>query len=741
MARQRENSNGRRTAVEKERADFKSLLVVNPNYFGTAQGSRLKAVAKIKANTKYEELRGIGYYPELDLLEAVIDVKLPYGFNGTLCKSGSFEYVRFFIDWDGDGDYRDPGEDVGIASVNVHDVPEVEGVCPDNAKPLSYALSLKISFQRKPCKMPRLVKVRAILSWENPPPEANPDFPVVWGNVLEKWVQIRPARHRIKDILSTYDLHKLKLNTAMLELDTPVSKPLRLTCGELAKLYRKEDIPQHRYNFLAIKDIVQRIRKYPSTMLAFQEDPQFKTVAESVATLLTAKPSTRYEELRCVGLNYDLEQLAAVLTVKMPCGYNGDLCAEGSHEYIAFWIRVNEEGEPRCSWKYMGTACVNVHDIKLVPVGGLQYAVYLPVDLSFLKQKCSRPKVLKVRAVLSWNARPDPAEPEQLPVWGNRIEALIQLKPGETVKPGESKPFLWSIGNMAVENIAGNPRTLLSSPFGDGYANGVSVGGGYMAVESPFGGMVAISGKITHPPADPAPDSKLKYKVQYKKSGGAWKDIRDDFRLWLRINGVPAGYLDQSADSNGYFSYQADDALSSSPARVEVQDNMLAIWHTPVAEGDGLYLLRVLLSSPGAPPQPGVPADHLASIEVTVMIDNTPPAASISLDTEACQKFIGGDRITGEFSALAKHIWQYSISVLPASVVDPPTVSPVSGQYPVLAEPGQANAAFTLTTTSDTTPCGYVLRLWVKNRAIINNAFPGNRTPADVGFTLLKNDE
>lgn len=741
MARPRENSNGRRVPVEKERAELKALLAGNPNYFGTAPGSRLKAVTKVKANTKYEEIRCIGFYPELDLLEAIIDVKLPYGYNGTLCNGGSFEYVRFFIDWDGDGDYRDPGEDVGITAVNVHDIPDGTGSCLGETKPLSYALSLKISFQRKPCKMPRLVKVRAILAWEDPPLEGNPDFPVVWGNVMEKWVQVRPARYRIKDILSHFDLHKLKFNTAMLELDAPVSKPVHLAVSELAKLYRKEDVPAHRYNFLAIKDIAHRIRKYPSSIAVYQKDPHFNEVAESVAELLKAKPSTKYEELRCVGLNYDQEQLAAVMTVKLPYGFNGDLCSEGSNEHVAFWLYVHDEIERFCSWKYMGTASVNVHDIKPIPVGGLQYAVYLPVDLAWLKRKCSIPRVVRVRAVLSWNAKPDPSEPDQLPVWGNRVEALILVKPGVALEPGESRPFLWSIGNMAVESIAGNPHTLLASTFGDGYANGVSVGGGFIAEESPFGGMIAISGKITCPPDNPAPGDKLKYKVQYKKPGTAWKDIVDNFRIWVRINGIPTGYLDQAADSDGYFRYQEDDALSSAPPMVEVQDNMLAIWHTPVADGDGLYLLRVLLSSPGATPLPGIPADHLPSSEVRVMIDNTAPVASISLDMGACQKFTVGESISGKFTATDKHIWHYAISVLPASVAQPPIVSPATGQYPVFAAPGLTDATFILTTAEDTTPCGYVLRLWVKDRTIVNNHFPGNRTPADVGFCLLENKE
>jgi len=131
---------------------------------------------------------------------------------------------------------------------------------------------------------------------------------------------------------------------------------------------------------------------------------------------------------------------------------------------------------------------------------------------------------------------------------------------------------------------------------------------------------------------------------------------------------------------------------------------MLVIWHTPVADGDGLFLLRVLLYSPGAPWLPGVPADHVSSSEVRVMVDNTAPVASISLDMGACQKCNVGDNISGKFTATGKHIWQYAISVLPASVAHPPVVSPATGQYPVLAAPGLTDATFALTTAENTTP-------------------------------------
>lgn len=71
------------------------------------------------------------------------------------------------------------------------------------------------------------------------------------------------------------------------------------------------------------------------------------------------------------------------------------------------------------------------------------------VDLSCFRQNCYNPKVLRIRTILSWNTKPDPANPYQVPAWGNRVDALIQIKPGEAVKPGEHKPYhlgCWQYG-------------------------------------------------------------------------------------------------------------------------------------------------------------------------------------------------------------------------------------------------------------------------------------------------------
>ena len=731
---------GKLDIPEMERSRFRSLILKNPNYFGTFPGGKSKPVKKIKANTKHEEIKCAGFYPETDLLEAVIDVKLPYGYKGNLCSGGSFEYIRFFIDWNGDGDFSDPDEDVGIASVNVHDIPNDEGACLDETKPLSYTLTLKIDPEKNPCKIPKLVKMRAILSWENPPTAGDPDFPPVWGNVVEKWIQIKPREYYIKDIVDFVDLKELGIEQSALDLDIPILKAVEYKPSGLKEIYKGKNVPEHRFNFTALNQIAKKIKQTPSIINEYKLDPDFKKIEESVNEILTAKPNTSYEELGCVGLNYDQDQMTATLTVKRPYGYNGNLCSDGSNEYVAFWAFIYDEIEQMCLWRYLGTASVNVHDIKSIPAGGLQYAVNLSVDLSSLRDTCHNPRVLKVRAILSWNTKPDPGNPYQSVVWGNKVDALIQIKPGVPVKPGERKPFIWGVGKMAVESIAGNPYTVLASSLGDGYANGVSVGGGFIADESPFGGKIAISGKITNAPDNPAPGAMLRYKIQYKKlPGGTWKDIVDEFSILKRIDGVPSGFEDQVADSGGYFKYWEDDAISSTPPKVEIQDNMLAIWRTP-SDSNGLYKIRVLLYEPGALPQPDVPANHVASEEVKVMIDNTRPKAEISLDVGACQKFKVGDTVTGKFTATDAHIWKYTLSVLPASAPNPPVISPVKQVYPLLAPPGVTDETFNLTTTEDTTPCGYVIYLRVYDRTIVNNYMQGNRRPADVGFCLLEEE-
>jgi hypothetical protein len=721
--------------LEKERMQFKQLLLENPNYFGTHPEFDLAPVKPMKFNSRYEELRCIGFLPEQDLLEAVLEVKLPGGYRGGLCSAGSLEYVRFYVDWDGDGDFDTPEEDAGVVAVNVHDIPNDEGPCRDRAKPLSYAVRIKLDPEKYPCNKPRIVKVRAILAWNTMPPAGAPDYPPVWGNVVEGWIQIKPREFLLGDLMEAINWRKLKLDPTLFKAEVPVSEVATPSIDELREVYSSKKVPEHRLNLARFAPLVAQIKEQPELLVQLKKEPEFADILEIIQNLLFPKPQTRYEELHCVGLIYDQDTLAATLTVKQPYGYKGNLCSKGSNEYVAFWANVYDQIEQQCVWRYLGTAKVNVHDLERIPRGGVQYAVRLPCDLARWKQPCNEPVVLQVRAVLSWDQPPSTTDPYDLPVWGNAVDTLIQLRPGD-VAEGPHVPYLWSVGDMAVESISGNPYTTVGSALGPGYANGPSIGGGFSAVESPFGGMAQITGTITNAPNNPPEALKLRYKVQWLKigSGTGWHDIVDKFRIWLRHDGVPVGSMWQIS-TGGYFKYQKDLTL---PLLVEVQDDVLAIWNTNKAEGDGLYLLRVLLYQPGAPLMPGVPPDHVASKIIRVMVDNTRPEAEISLDAGPCTKFKIGDTFTGKFTATDDHIWRYSITVHPATATPPIITPPASGTYPLLVPPGKINEPYEVKTTGATTPCGYVIRLVVRDRTIVDNHFPGHWMPAEVGLCLLE---
>jgi hypothetical protein len=724
-------------SIEKERTEFKKLILENPNYFNTFPELKINPISPMQANIKYEQLDCIGFYPDKDLLEAIIQIKSPIGYNGTLCTQGSFEYVRFFVDWNGDGNFNNPEDDVGIASVNVHDIPDTGHTCIEKAKPLSYALTVKINPHKKPCSIPNLVKVRAILSWNLPPPAGNPNFHPPWGNVIEKWIQIKPTKLLLKDIIQIADLQKLKLNTEMLDLDLEVSKAPKLSVMELKELYATQNVPEHRYNLQEISQTAEHLKLNPVLMAQYKLNTNFAKLITNVKPILAEQIDTRYEQLLCLGLNYDLDTLVATIVLKLPSGFSGGLCTQGSQEYVAFWGYVYDQIEQMCYWKYLGTSSVNVHDIKELPPGGIQYAVNLPYDFSNYKDKCTKPKLLKIRAILSWNTPPPTNNANYNPVWGNKIEALIQLKP-ITQGQGQQIPFISTVGGMAVESISGNSLTVLPSSIGDGYANGPSVYGGYTGLESPFGGVIAICGHISNPPNDPAPANKLKYKVQYKKTGQPnWQTLTNTFKIWIsQWNGLSWSMTNKDQiNTDGYYTYEED---LTPPLQKFVEGDVLAQWHTPVPDGDGLYEIRVLLYKPGAPPAYGVPADHLASNTVRIEVDNTKPTATITLDTGPCAKIKVGDSITGEITATDTHIDHYAITIEPTTPNPPTMLTPSAEYYPAMPNPGRFNWPFEISTTPSTSSCGYVIRIQVWDRTIVNNSRPGNYKTATVGLCLLE---
>ncbi|MGE5344016.1 MAG: hypothetical protein ACM3SY_21295 [Candidatus Omnitrophota bacterium] len=331
----------------------------------------------------YEELSSIGFYPESPdqgPLTAIINIKKSTGYSGTLCQAGSTEYIRFFVDWNSDGDFNDPGESVGLATVNVHDIPRNSDRVRENRenKPLSYAVSILLKPKNKTfCQQPFLVKARAILSWNQAPLPNDPDYTPVYGHVIDQWIQIKP---RWKWWSFTEPL-----------INIPLKPTDFLSESEFMKLF-KSNGEQSRDESLPVN-----------------------------------QSNTAYEQLNGVGWDDHQETLTATITIKKPYGFSGDLCQPGSNENVAFWVQT--KGSNGAQWKYLGTASVNIHDIPGLPASGLHYSVHLPVDLSAYRSSCVKPGLLNIRAILSWIRTPTPNVPNFAPVWGNAFDAVIQLKP------------------------------------------------------------------------------------------------------------------------------------------------------------------------------------------------------------------------------------------------------------------------------------------------------------------------
>lgn len=689
---------------KNERGKFQELLRKNANYFGTELDSKASPAKIINYNTYYEELMDVGLDPQKDLLKGFLNIKREYGYKTDLCGLGSFEYVRFYADWNQDGDFFDADEDLGISRVNVHDILD-NNISPN--KQLSYAVFLNIKPEKFSCPVPYCIKIRAILAWNQQPTPNNPNFIPVWGNAIERYVQIRPKKYMFN------------------------IKPLPKY--ELEEMYYKTNVSVLRYNH---DEIYEKILPVETDLLAVGEISKNYQINPDI---IMNFGSTKYEELQEVGLHYDLDMLAASFTVKRPCGYSGQLCSSnGSYEYVGFWLYVRHPWWGFYYWKYVGTTKINVHDIYNIPRSGLEYAVKLPVKLDDLKKECELPQVLRVRAILSWSIPHPSTQPHTLPKWGNRIDAYIQLKPLDNQEVVDWYPNITRIGDMALEDIDGNPLTKTSSILGPGYANGVGVFNGFTAIESPFGGKVNINGNIINPPDDPIPANKIRYKVQYRKSNGGtgyWNDITNSFNIKVEkyTNGVLTGYdnITQSVDTNGYYTYEGDDTGPNT----RVVD-LLAVWESNKAvNNDTLYEIRVLVQK--------TPTYHIESIIAKVMTDNTKPSATLARVGTSCF-YYPGDIVPVEYTAHDIHIYQYQINILPTgTTTNPiyyervnPTLSP-SGLVP----PGVTSVQTFGINTSSFPPCGYVARLYVWDRTIVNNNryanLWGNAYHVDVGFCLM----
>jgi hypothetical protein len=694
--------------IDPHRSNFRQLIIQNPNYFGNIEKSPFKAVAKQAGNTEYEELGCIGFQPQQNFLNAVVFIKLPYGFDGNICTSGSQEYVRFYVSYDGGKIWTD----VGITSFAANDIPGPAG------KPferLEYAVTIPFDPRRKLCFFDNFAIVRGILSWNVPPPPGDPKFTPVWGNVHDTMIKIDPRRIIIlNEALSELGVKPTEQIAQAVDLNQNIktAAPKQLSLSELQKEYEGKDVEPHRYGLLALD---RAVHGNPDPRLMSANFGGAKNiigaefdVAAAFAAISKQNGDTGYEQLECVGLNENTLSLEGVIRIKRSYGYDGGPCTAGSHEYVTFWADLDFSSHYATC---LGTASVNVHDTADLPKGGLEYAVELPTSLFVYRQLCDAgPKLIPIRAILSC----------------------------QPIQTGVQSAFFDTVGSMSVTKI--NSVT--------GLADGSSTVG-FSAVQSPFGGEVTITGYIYPASNLSAGALPFKYQISVSNDGGiTWTPLNDIFTVSRQIipwGGVPAPLPDvtQSVDLSGitagFYTYQADWITGPGDSLIVVAGNVLAKWQT-AGKPDGLYQIKMDVYDPL------VPAFFSAVNTATILLDNTAPVGlpdnptvpfiNITSGGGSCGDFHVGDKITGSYAVSDLHFWQLSLELLP------PSGGAFTAPVPLprfWTDPGASTLGDVGTWTLDTTglpPCGYVVLLNAWDRTIVNSGGIGNYNDGSVGFCL-----
>ncbi len=762
--------------LEKEREQFRALILQNPNYFGNLKASPYKPVKVQQGITAYEQLMCVGLNPPSNRLQAVFHIKQEFGYGGDICSQGSFEYVRFYVDLHDNGIWHD----VGLGSVRVHNIP--------GEKPLCYAVRKDFTPYKKFCTRENIVKVRAILSWDTPPPPNQPNWSPVYGNVLNVQVQIQPKYwFFVGDLVQEFADLKIKLpdliGPIIAGLDPNVKLipyPLKtLSLAQRKTLYAGKDVPIHRYAYAEVQGLLTA--KLNSALIAASDASPFTSLGlgnNEIADLfgkfqINPDGDTSYEELKCVGLRPQSDLLEAVLTLKRPSGFSGGLCTKGSTEYVAFWIDFSDGS----GFQYMGTASVQVHDLASIPQEDMQYAVFLKKDLSQYLVPCAAgPRIVRLRAILSWETPPPPANPNYVPYWGNREECLIQLRPGQAVA---RTPVIETVGDMAIDDISAVT----------GLATGNAEIGVFSLNQSPFGGGITITGRI----AGSLPDSfgggaaALKYRILVKKDDGidTWHPLTNTVDVGV-TKFVGAVQLEESPGDTifnigltatddadglgaGWYPYLED---HTAPSTQFLLVDKLATWLTSAAM-EGEWEIRMEAKDPNVTP----PTHYFGTGVVRVRIDNTAPSsvvaanpalqpyAPVSLTITGaqfngspipaidCGKFPVGTVLTGTYEAhdpgtsdlIHQHFGSVSLDVIPDV--------PAHGAKVMLSGDGGATYAFDTSRSFPVVPttgefghwrldtagmdaCGYVIHMVVCDRT--NHDSRGNAfcVAADIGFCL-----
>lgn len=701
------DEHGKPVEVEIARGKFRFLLAANPNYFGSFPDLGFDVQDPKAGDTGYEELDCVSYSPNRNRIEATFLVKRPFGYGGDLCTVGSFEHVRFYIDYGGGW------EDAGVAVVNVHDLPVGTDCTRQSTHPLSYVCGVDHTPRRRFCGQPVLPRIRAILSWNLEPPANQPDWTPPWGNVQDCRAQISPRRFIFDDIVADLPKEILAI-VPKIVLEEPPSPdpdpgPLQpLSLVDLAKQYRAEKVPPHRFAFAPLVALAADVVAGPTELSAVALSAKAAGIelAGVLKTLEDTAGDTTYEELECLGLDATLQggSLVASFEVKLSSGYSGPPCSAGSFEYVAFWA----DWEDNCSLSYLGTAKVKVHDYQIKD--GLCYAAVLPVDLGALRQGCDTPVLRRVRAVLSWSTPPSTTDPDAIPVWGNRIERHVQIDPGPRYD-----------GNARFTIVGGVAADMVDLTSGLTVPTAILGLGTVLPDDCPFFGSVELFG-----PNDPTLAGH-RYRIRATNIDGGGTQLLTSPFTAVTSGGTPVDVVPDPVD--GWV-----------PWPTWVTNTTGVLGHLAPGTDDRWDFTLELDTDFNVVDTARVQMDN--TVKNVALNTDQVNAGDLELFTAAQCKVPHG-LVNGRFVARDRHFSKWTISVLGGPGGAIPAIPFRLGVNPVPEPPSSGletpfvGTSFSLDFSDPMiAPCGYVVRLTIADRAIVNSVSLGHDTAVDRGICL-----
>lgn len=682
--------------------------------------------------TYWEQIVCAGYNPYEKRLEAVVNVKRAWGYNGNLCSRGSLEYVKFFVDFkDGSGFH-----DMGYTSFKVADISDAPA---GPQHPVSYLAFMYIddSAYKKflDCNHAVIPTLRAVLSW-NAVPNFNPFQVPHYGNHLQVDIQLAKLF-----FIPFFDFAQLVNNDVLINHfhTDQIIKLKEAYVEDADTIYRvntANQIPDHRTFYSSIGASLNTAINFSkaSSVLSVTDFDKYHIDFSQFLNFFNGagkEANTDFEELTCVGLNPAADKLGAVIHIKKSTGFNGSLCTKGSNEHVAFWADWNNDG---IFDQHLGTVSLNIHDISNIPANGLYYNVLLPVDVSQRLKHCNAANIIRVRAVLSWESLPSTTNPDLLNHWGNYKDALVQLRPSNAKGQGVQADLTF-VGGANRKFIDDTTHLYL-------YQAGISDADH----NRPWGGSITFHGIIDRDGFN----GVIKYRILYKKWGESDTSYQpvsisetfhyDDF------SATPTDYYDTQINvPDGWFEYKPN------PAGLHLYsyDNRLATWNAG-ALTDGTYTICFVYTDELGTEQKAdefsiiicnkgmsVSAAANASVDMASDLD-------LVIDGGDCHSYTSDDDvIDGHLRAVHPYFASWSLVLEPTSHSHGISPSPAGSTYNGV---GDANLVWSLDTDQADAahpfkkldPCGYTVSLIANTRVILNSSLDRpSYGPKAIGFAKL----